>query len=181
MEKNWLTKSSFKFGTTDMFQRFGIMLTGEPEDVLLPALRPRKVKIPNRHGEYDFGAKYYEERGLKLPCTTVKTRDRISVREISYLLSKKSEIRVWNEPEKYYIGRIYDATVLNQIRNIGNEFDLVFVCEPFAYGSHITKSFSNNAVTVEYQGTAETPAVITITNTGSAKARRIQIILTKSI
>ncbi len=126
MEKNWLTKSSFKFGTTDMFQRFGIMLTGEPEDVLLPALRPRKVKIPNRHGEYDFGAKYYEERGLKLPCTTVKTRDRISVREISYLLSKKSEIRVWNEPEKYYIGRIYDATVLNQIRNIGNEFDLVF-------------------------------------------------------
>lgn len=177
MDKNWLTKSSFLFGEIDMYTRFGIMLAREPEDVLLPRKRPRTVTNPNRDGVYDFGAEYYENRGLKLTCTTIKIKNRIDVREIAYVLRKKSEIRIWNEPEKYYIGQIYDETALNQIRNISSDFVLVFDCEPFAYGPLRTKNFSSsNKLNPVYAGTARTPTVITITNTGASNARQIQII-----
>lgn len=176
MDKNWLTKSSFLFDGIDMYTRTGIMLVREPEDVLLPRKRPRTVTNPNRDGVYDFGAEYYENRGLKLTCTTVKTKNRIDVREISYILRNKSEIRIWNEPEKYYIGQIYDETALNQIRNVSAEFVLVFDCEPFAYGPMRTKSFSGSMLNPAYAGTARTPTVITVTNTGTTEARQIQII-----
>lgn len=175
MEKNWLTKSSFLFGQTDMFQRFGIMLESEPEDVLLPPLRARKVTIPERHGAYDFGAKYYDERGLKLKCVTVRTLARADVREISLMLSQKSEIRIWNEPEKYYVGRIYDSTSLEQLRNIANKFALTFVCEPFAYGETITAPFEELIYRSDYQGTASTPTYIQIVNNGSTAATNIRI------
>ena len=166
MAHTWLTRSSFKFGDVDMYTTYGIMLTGEPEDVILPQKRPRKVTIPNRHGAYDFGGKYYNERGLKLPCTTVKTT-RQDIREIAYALSVKSEIRIWNDPNVYYIGCIYNATELNQIRGVANEFDMVFACDPFAYGAEKTVELTSASwANAGYQGTAPGPAVITLTNVG---------------
>lgn len=176
MDKNWRTKSSFLFDDIDMYTRFGIMLTREPEDVLLPRKRPRTVTNPNRDGVYDFGAEYYENRGLKLTCTTVKTKNRIDVREIAYVLRKKSQIRIWNESDKFYIGQIYDETALNQIRNVSSDFTLIFDCEPFAYGSKQIKSFTGSMLNPAYAGTAPTPTTIIITNTGASEARQIQII-----
>lgn len=165
MEKTWLTKSSFTFGGVDMYERFGIQLASEPQDVILPPLRSRKMTIPQRHGAYDFGAKYYDERGLQLNCVTIRTLAREDVREISYLISRKSEIRIWNEPNKYYIGRIYDSASLEQLRNTANRFSLVFVCEPFAYGLTKTEPFTNGRqYTPNYGGTAGTPTYIVIRN-----------------
>jgi len=175
MDKTWLTKSSFKFGTLDMYAEFGIMLSGEPEDVLLPALRQRKVIIPQRSGAYDFGAKYYDERQLTLPCVTTRTLSREAVREIAYHLSRKAEIRVWNEPNKYYIGRLYNAVNLEQLRRAANRFTLDFICEPFAYGSTVTEAFSGTSLSVEYNGTAATPTYIVITNTGSTAITGLRI------
>ena len=168
MDKNWLTKSSFKFGTVDMYERFGIMLEGEPEDAVLPMIRPRKQTIPQRHGAYDFGARYYGERGLILKCVTIRTLAREDVREISYLISKKNEIRIWNEPEKYYIGRIYDETALTQERRIANKFTLQFVCEPFAYGATKTEQFTSLRYTPAYSGTIGTPTYIVIRNAAAS-------------
>lgn len=178
MEFSYLNKSSFVFNGTDMYQRFGIQLVGEPEDVIQPGLRSRKTTIPNRSGAYDFGARYYEERLLTLSCVTTRAVERAGVREISYLLSKKGTIRIWNEPDKYYIGRIYDAIALEQLRKIGNRFELRFVCEPFAYGATVQEEFGmrlelsgDNA----YRGTASTPTRIEITNTGTRDAVGIRI------
>lgn len=168
MEKNWLTKSSFTFGGIDMFERFGIQLEKEPHDVILPPLRSRKVTIPQRHGAYDFGAKYYDERGLQLDCVTIKTLAREDVREISFMLARKSEIRIWNEPGKYYIGRIYDSASLEQLRNTANRFTLVFVCEPFAYGATKTDPFTGNQYVPTYPGTAGTPTYIVIRNAAAS-------------
>lgn len=176
MDKNWLTKSSFMFGQTDMFTAYGIMLESEPADVILPPLRSRKITIPERHGAYDFGAKYYDERGLQLNCVTIKTLKREQVREISWLLSSKSEIRIWNEPDKYYIGRIYDSAALNQVRRFANKFTLTFICEPFAYGETITAPFSADLIyRSEYQGTAPAPTYIQIINNGNTAATNIRI------
>lgn len=177
MTYTWQNKSSFLFGETDMYQTFGIQIAdnGEPEDVLLPELRSRKVIIPLKNGAYDYGAKYYDERAIGITCVTVKAGSRNDAREMAYILSKKQKIYFWNEPDKYYIGRVYQAPGLEVLRNVGNRFSLVFVCEPFAYGSDVSDSFTNGNYTVNYAGTASTPTYISITNNGTDTAVNIRI------
>ena len=180
MTFDWTNKSSFLFGNTDMFTTFGISLTddGLPKDVLLPELRPRKVTIPLRNGSYDFGAKYYNERPIQIECVTVKAGTRDDAREMAYVLSKKAEIRFWNEPDKYYIGRVYQAPALDVLRKVGNRFALTFICEPFAYGETKTEPMPSLVYQPDYKGTAPAPTYIVIENAGSSNAEQIQIVLT---
>ena len=175
--ENWENSGSFLFGTVDMFQQFGLKLADKsiPQDVLMPGLRSRKQTIPQRHGEYDFGAQYYEERAIEIECVTNRVISRDESREIAYILSKKAEIRFWTEPEKYYIGRVYDPPTLDQLRNVGHHFTLTFICEPFAYRNTFTQYFENNRFVPEYQGTAPTPTYIVIENVGSGNVVNIQI------
>lgn len=177
-EFNWQTKSSFLFGSVDMYQTYGISISedGLPDDVLKPQLRERKVVVPMRNGAYDFGAHWYDERPLTLTCVTVRKGSRDDAREMAYTLSKKAQIRFWNEPDKYYIGRIYAAPDLDILRKAGNRFTLSFVLEPFAYGEVIDAPFSGRKFTPNYKGTAPTPTYIIIENTGSGNARNIQIV-----
>lgn len=176
-EYTYIDKSSFQFGTTDMFQRFGIQISddGMPGDVLKPQLRERKVTVPLRNGVYDYGAKYYDERPFTINCVTVRAGTRDDAREMAYILSKKSQLRLWNEPDKYYIGRIYQAPSLECLRKMGNRFTLNFLLEPFAYRNTITKPFVNRIYNPEYEGTADTPTYIVIRNIGSSNAVNIQI------
>lgn len=173
----WEENGSFLFGTTDMFKTYGIKLTENsiPKDVLLPGLRARKRTIPQRHGTYDYGAQYYEERAIEIECVTNRTITREESREIAYTLSKKAEIRFWTEPEKYYVGRVYEAPSLDQLRNVGNRFRLVFVCEPFAYGRTVTAPFEDLQYRADYQGTAPTPTYIQIINNGETAVTNIRI------
>ena len=96
--------------------------------------------------------------------------------ETIYVLSKKSQIRFWNEPEKYYVGRVYQAPGLEVLRKVGNRFSMTFILEPFAYRNTLTENFVNRRYTPEYEGTASTPTYIVIENTGSSNARNIQIV-----
>ena len=41
-------------------------------DYLLPPKRARKITIPGRSGSYDFGAKNWEERTLRMTCTLTR-------------------------------------------------------------------------------------------------------------
>ena len=177
-EFTYIDKSSFLFGTTDMYQTFGISIAenGLPDDVLKPPLRERKVVVPMRNGAYDFGAHWYDERPLSVTCVTVKAGTRDDAREMAYILSKKSQIRFWNEPDKYYMGRIYSAPGLEILRKVGNRFTLEFVLEPFAYGEAVSEPFVNRRYKMNYKGTAPTPTYIVIENTGSGNARNIQIV-----
>ena len=165
-----------------MYAQYGLMLSedGMPDDVLMPDLRSRKVTIPLRHGAYDFGAHYYDERTVTYTCVTTRMASRDDAREIAYTLSKKAEIRFWNEPEKYYIGRVYQSPTLEQLRTIGNRFDLTFICEPFAYGEIISESFTNRVLVPDYQGTAPTPTMIIIRNT-SPNRNAVNIRITQTI
>lgn len=178
---SYLENGSFKFGIIDMYETYGIQIldTSLPDDFLLPAIRPRKVTIPLRHGSYDYGAKYYQERTLTLNCVTIRdhteNQARSFAREIAYALSKKDEIRLWNESDRYYIGRIEKEVTLTQLRGVGNVFTLEFTCEPFAYGETIVKNFENLSISPDYTGTAHTPTRIEITNTGDSDAVTIRI------
>ena len=174
---DWKNSGSFLFGNTDMYLQFGIKLTEKsiPKDVLMPELRARKRMIALRDGSYDYGARYYEERAIEIECVTNQVITREDTREIAYILSKKSQIRFWTEPEKYYVGRVYEPPTLEQIRKVGNRFSLIFICEPFAYRNTFTEFFTNRRYAPNYQGTAPTPTYIVIENTGSGNITNIRI------
>lgn len=160
-----------------MYASYGIRLANDsiPEDVLIPGLRSRKVTIPLRHGAYDYGAHYYEERAIRIECVTTRALTRADAREVAYALSKKAEIRFWTEPDKYYIGRVYQTPSLEQLRNVGVQFQMTFICEPFAYGQTKTDQFTGQIYVPEYIGTASAPTYIVITNVGDTNATNIKI------
>ena len=168
-----MTDDSFEFGGVDMAQDWGIYVVAY--DVLMPELRERKVIVPGRSGAYDFKAKYRGERPIRMECDLRNNLTRHQLREVAYILSKKNTIRIWDDPEVYYIGRIYDASELNDI-SIGFEFTLNFKCDPPAYGAvNVLQVRGSEPTRVSYAGTEETPTRISIINNGANDAVGIQI------
>ena len=55
------------------------------------------------------------------------------------------------------------------------EFTLEFVCEPFAVGKTITQPLTNGNNPIEYKGTAETPCLIVLKNTGTETITNVQL------
>lgn len=173
-------KFSFEFGNVDMFTAYGFRIR-KKHRLLKPPLRERKLIIPSRSGAYDFGAKYYDEISYLVECDTIKELSAEDKREISYLLSFKNRITFWDEPDKYYIGRIYDAAEIEKVGGIGTYFPLTFVCDPFAYGATVNEETGRgrSVYTPNYAGTAETPTRVEIINNGSTTIRNIQITVRK--
>ena len=157
-----MRKGAFSFADVDMYEKYGILVENV-DDQLMPSLRPRKVVVPDRSGAWDYGAKYRNERVITLECGTVQTVDRAAIREFAYSVSVKGPLRLWYEEDKYYYGRIYDPENIERQMAKLQRFTLVFICDPFAYGKIVTKTFTNSA-NWEYGGTAPTPLYITIYN-----------------
>lgn len=169
-----MTGDSFSFGTYNSVDDWGIMVIGH--DTFLPPKRSRKISIPGRSGAYDYGAKNWEERTLRIECMLTRQITKAEFREIIYLLSKKNRLRLWNEPDKYYMAELYDsADVQDYYLESMREFELTFVCEPFAYGSIMTVPLSSGRNRVSYGGTAETPTVIVLKNTSESEATNVTI------
>lgn len=170
-----MLNNSFMFGTTDMREAFGLIV----EDVdrpLAASLRARKVVVPERDGAYDFGAKYRDEITLPIKCGTVSLLTQGAVRELTYTLSKKSRIVLWDEPDKYYIGRLYDAGRISRVLSTMRKFTLNFVCDPFVCGPVETiPIIGSEPERILYPGTAHTPTRISITNNGDVNAVNIII------
>lgn len=179
MSDTFLEHNSFKFGTIDMWEKWQLRIL-DVVDYLKPKLRSRKVNVPLRHGDYDYGAKYYDERVLSLKCLRMSDISRHDQSLLAYDLAQKNEIRLYDDPEKYYVGRIYTEPELSPIRNGGLQVNLEFTCEPFRYRNTLTSFFVNNKYTPEYDGTASTPTYIVITNT-SATAQVKNIRITQAI
>lgn len=160
---------SFEFAGTDMFTAYGLRIR-KKHDVLKPPLRERKIVIPSRSGAYDFGARYYDERTLLVECDTIRQLTADDKRELAFLLSQKGTIRFWDEDDKQYIGRIYDAAEVERVGGIGTYFPLTFICDPFAYKtestfiSRIGANANHLTLTVDYQGTAPAPGKIIFRN-----------------
>lgn len=169
----------FSFAGVDMRAVYGLIVS-KFNDALQPKLRARKLEIPMRDGAYDYGAKWYAERTVTIECATTRLLTRADVRELSLTLSQKGELRRWDEPDKYYIGRIYDPAQIERMAGVAKRFVLVFECEPFAYGQQQTEVFSR-AKNLTYAGTARTPARITITNNTGAVLNGVTITMREEI
>lgn len=169
---------SFSFGTVNSLTDWGIRAV--KYDVLTPAKRPRKVQIPMRSGMYDYGAVCWEERTVRIECTLERKISRSELREIAGALSQKSRLRLWDEPDKYYVGELYDpAEILDYYDEALRDFTLNFVCEPFAYGSTVTHPIASGENRIGYRGTAETPCVIVLNNQSGAEAQTVTITAVK--
>ena len=170
-----MLKHSFTFGSTDVRKEFGVIVEGVDRP-FFAKLRARKVVVPERDGAYDFGAKYRDELTLPIRCGTVSLLTQGAVRELVYALSQKSRLVLWDEPDKYYIGRLYDPGRISRIAGTMRKFTLNFVCDPFAYGAVDTLSIiGSEPERILYPGTAHTPTRVTIKNIGSTNAENIII------
>ncbi len=173
-----MTGSSFNFGRYNSADDWGIRVIAH--DFLFPPKRARKITIPHRDGAYDFGAENYDERTLRLECTLERRTTRAALREIVYILCQKRQIRLWNEPQKYYIGELYDpGEILDYPMESGREFELNFVCEPFAYLDAEAAPVATGHNTVPYDGTANAPCVITLTNHNSYPISNVTVSVAK--
>lgn len=169
-----MTGDSFSFGKFNSMDDWGIKVVNY--DVLLPKKRSRKLKIPGRSGAFDFGAKNWEERPLRIDCVLTRQMTKAEFREVAYQLSKKAQLRLWNEPDKYYIAELYDAPeVQDYYMEIAREFELMFTCEPFAYGTSVTAPIKSGRNAITYKGTAETPCMIVLKNTSASNIANITI------
>lgn len=164
--------NSFVFNNVDMLSAYNIRCI--TYDVLLPKLRSRKIRIPARDGIYDFGARNYDERTIRMSCDLIGKQQltRQQLRDLAALLTQKGQIVLWDEPDKYYIGRIYDQTKLEYLGRVGHRTDLSFVCEPFAYGETISGPMPT---VMNYKGTATTPTRIEIRNVSDKTLQGVQI------
>ena len=178
---------SFEFAGTDMFTAYGLRIR-KKHDVLKPPLRERKIVIPSRSGAYDFGARYYDERTLLVECDTIRQLTADDKRELAFLLSEKGTIRFWDEDDKQYIGRIYDAAEVERVGGIGTYFPLTFICDPFAYKVYpafrLFAGFNTDHAEcgdIDYQGTAPTPGKIRFVNDGGTTISGIQIAIKQEV
>lgn len=178
---DYIDSGSFRFGAHDLYREYGLRLVEVVGDALTPRLRPRKIVVPARSGAYDYGAKYYDERTVTLDCESTKRLTRAGWRELSYVLARKSRLYIFHEPDKYYVGRLYDPAQIETARFELVRFTLEFICEPFAHGETVQEVFGTKLDMTgdkAYRGTAPTPTRIEITNVGATAATGIQVRMT---
>lgn len=172
-----MQNNSMIFGNTDLRKTYGIIV----EEVIrpfLPQLRSRKVEIPERDGAYDYGAKHRDEISIDVRLGTVMLLSQSAVRELIYELSFKNKIAFWDEPDKYYIGRLYDPGTAERIVGSMRKFELTFICEPYAYGETLAEEFAHT-YSPSYGGSAPTPTRLQIQNVGDKEVSGIHITITR--
>ncbi len=173
-----MTGDSFQFGGINSVDEWGLMVVAY--DYFLPPKRARKISIPGRSGQYDFGADCWDERTLRISCMLTRHMTKAEFREVVYELSRKSILRLWNEPDKYYMAELYDpAEVQDHPLEMLREFDLNFICEPFAYGKTVSMPIRKGTNHMRYEGTAETPCMIVLRNTSSTNIQNLTITAVK--
>lgn len=169
-----ITENSFQFGEYNSLDDLGIFC--EAYDTLLPPKRSRKIEIPGRDGLYDFGSETYGERTIVLKCKLIEQITKAQLREVSYKLSDKKNLILWDEPDKYYVAELFDPTEIDNIADrLWLEFDLTFTCEPFAYTETKDLPLRVGPNGIDYGGTAKTPTLITIHNANAYEVSNITI------
>jgi len=169
---------SFSFNGINSVEKYGIYCVDSVP--FIPPKRERKIKIPGRHGSYDYGSDSYDDIGLRLVCSCLPDTSRATLREISHWLSEKGRLILWDEEDKYYIGELYDGPRLSWKHTFAmDSFVLNFACEPFAYKDKPAKNIIKGSNSIGYAGTAEAPFVISISNPNAFPISNVQFTIIK--
>lgn len=150
---------SFEFRGINFLEKFNMKVV--KVDYILPPKRERKIQIPRRSGRYDYGSECWEERIIRIECDILKPFSRAELREISMVLGSKGKLYLWDEPDKFYVGEIYDGGEIFEFPKANiRTFTLEFICEPFAYRETSFVDVQNGLNKIEYQGTFKAPCQI---------------------
>lgn len=184
---------SFDFGTKNSREDFGLIATSL--DILMPEKRGRFQEIPYSHGAYDYGAKWYNMREVRVTCKWIASEtlpnSRHDIREVAYWLSQKKKLVFDIEPDKYYIGQLLSpndlimrynrskSDVFGSSRTTDGEFELSFICEPFAYRDIEDYPIKNGVNFIPYEGTIEAPCLIVLKNTSPVTISSVKLIATR--
>jgi len=144
--------------------------------------RDRKQTIPFRHGRYDQGKKFYDEKIITLECRTeARGLTKAEMREVIFWLSQKSNLVIWDEPDKFYVGELLQSAAVDVLaRGEFRQFTLPLICEPFAYGRQVTQQIHQGDNVIEYGGTIETPTMLVIHNPNDFPVTGITVRAVKS-
>lgn len=171
-----LPDNSFTFGRANSLEDWGIKVI--VYDSFSPDKRQRSKKIPFRHGRFDYGKKYYDERIVRLDCQLTKKLTKGEMREVIYWLSKRARLTLWDEQDKYYVGELLDSVDVDVFPNeVARNFVLPILCEPFAYSALNELPITEAQTEVDYQGTAETPTLIILRNRTTEPIRYVTLTL----
>lgn len=170
-----MSPDSFTYNGIDMYQQFKIRVL--IYDLFMAERRQKKLVVPGRSGAYDFEADEHEERPLRMTMEVEGNITDAQFDSLKYTLSRKGRIVLWDKPDRYFVGRLYDpAEVMDSFRHAKREFEASFLCEPYAYATEPTMLVSKKQIMpIDYIGTRKTPTRITIRNTGSTTLRGVTI------
>ena len=126
---------TFSFNGLDSYSEFGIISKSD-DRALLPSMRKRELAIPQKHGTYDFGGNTFNNRAITVQLSYIGTSFnelRLRARDIAAWLSQTSykELIFSDEPDKYYLAKIYDPVGLENFFRLGKA-TIQFECQPFA-------------------------------------------------
>lgn len=126
----------FKYKSKNSLSDFDI-IAKSVDRPLLPALKKNELALSGMHGYYDFGGNTYDNRIVSVLLQFVGNNInglRLQAREIAAWLSSDKYLPLIfdDEPDKYYLAKIYDSSDLKTITRVG-EATIKFECRPFAY------------------------------------------------
>lgn len=135
---------------------------------LLPAKRNSEVVVPGHNGSYDFSDDSPYEN-IIIPVVIQYISD-----TFSDLRSRARNIAAWlgqtsykpliftDEPDKYYLAKIYDAISVEKIVNLnpGETATVNFECCPLAFGELVVIDFVNDEAVITNVGTYQTSLII---------------------
>jgi len=123
------------FDALDSYADFQIIAKSVDRPIL-PALRKREMAIPGKHGVYDFGLNTFDSRIISVLIQYIGATFndlRLQARDIAAWLSQTSykELIFSDEPDKYYLAKIYDPVGLENFFRLGKA-TIQFECQPHA-------------------------------------------------
>jgi phage-related protein len=99
-----MTDDSFTYNSVDLYKLARLKIIHY--DVFMAPLRARKVLVPMRSGMYDYGAKYHDERQLRMECSIDGEITDAQFDELKYVLSRKGpRLILWDKQDRYYVGQ----------------------------------------------------------------------------
>ena len=145
---------------------------------LLPQPNDRYIQVPGRQGSILFPRELADRR-IELDCAFVGSSladIRAKARDIAAWLNvtDRANLSFDDETGKTYKGKLASAVDFDHIGRMG-QFSLSFACEPLAYGSEATTSFTGDSAAVANSGNYPTPAIIEATFTDAASEFKVTL------
>ena len=105
------------------------------ERIFLPERNIEHEFIPGRHGAVEFDDRTYQDIVFEAELAIMGESEQdviVNARAAEHWLSQKGQLTFWDEPQRFYMGRIVNQVPMTQQVKWG-DIRALFRCEPFAY------------------------------------------------